>query len=70
MVIFHNYVSHYQRVSVGGDHPWRASPKAEGGFRFSQLLRRDQVPDDDSNYLGRRPGWFGCKDGELPGDGR
>lgn len=26
--------------------------KAESGFRFSQLLRRDQVPDDDSNYLG------------------
>eukprot|EP00438_Fugacium_kawagutii_P028884 Skav225388 [mRNA] locus=scaffold2656:143418:150312:+ [translate_table: standard] len=27
-------------------------PMAQGGFRFSQLLRRDQVPDDDSNYLG------------------
>ena len=26
--------------------------KAESGFRFSQLLRRDQVPDDDCNYLG------------------
>ena len=31
--------------------------EAESSFRFSQLLRRDQVPDDDSNYLGPRVIW-------------
>eukprot|EP00913_Durusdinium_trenchii_P014339 g13450.t2 len=29
-----------------------ASLEGQGGFRFSQLLRRDQAPDDDCNYMG------------------
>ncbi|CAJ1409655.1 unnamed protein product [Effrenium voratum] len=32
---------------------WSERGDSQGtGFRFSQLLRRDQVPDDNCNYLG------------------
>ena len=41
-------------VPVGRLFPFQLiCSEAESGFRFSQLLRRDQVPDDDCNYLGR-----------------
>ena len=39
--------------------------QGQSGFRFSQLLRRDQVPDDDCNYMGNMAEARDARDAEV-----